>query len=274
MPAAAAGEADEGADEAQSRAFARDRASPKTATPSATQRVLLSAKRQYADKGDVGVRESSKEESDWFAGVDGPHETLLAGGLTLAVGEFAPAALRDPKLAFASGAAPSSSRGKRARGIDGRRKPGVASGAEVTCANCRTKTTPLWRRDEEGNAICNACGLYYKLHNVHRPVAMKRNIIKRRKRGESTPESTAHGAGHLRVRPTPLKRAGCSVSEEGVALARCVDGRRKPKIAFSNGSGVIALTKSDGKGSAHPPLEGAYSASAVFEREAPVESRP
>jgi transcription initiation factor TFIIIB Brf1 subunit/transcription initiation factor TFIIB len=52
----------------------------------------------------------------------------------------------------------------------------------LICANCRTTTTPLWRRDNEGNTICNACGLYYKLHNVHRPVSMKRTMIKRRKR--------------------------------------------------------------------------------------------
>ncbi|KAI9307559.1 iron transporter biosynthesis regulating transcription factor, partial [Cunninghamella echinulata] len=52
----------------------------------------------------------------------------------------------------------------------------------LICANCRTTTTPLWRRDDKGNTICNACGLYFKLHKVHRPVSMKRNIIKRRKR--------------------------------------------------------------------------------------------
>lgn len=53
----------------------------------------------------------------------------------------------------------------------------------MMCANCRTTTTPLWRRDEAGNTICNACGLYYKLHQVHRPVGMKRSgVIKRRKR--------------------------------------------------------------------------------------------
>ncbi|KAI8885136.1 hypothetical protein K501DRAFT_284463 [Backusella circina FSU 941] len=52
----------------------------------------------------------------------------------------------------------------------------------LICANCRTTTTPLWRRDDQGNTICNACGLYYKLHNVHRPVSMKRSVIKRRKR--------------------------------------------------------------------------------------------
>ncbi|ORY81354.1 hypothetical protein BCR37DRAFT_348336, partial [Protomyces lactucae-debilis] len=52
----------------------------------------------------------------------------------------------------------------------------------VSCANCTTTTTPLWRRDESGNTICNACGLYHKLHGVHRPGHMKKNVIKRRKR--------------------------------------------------------------------------------------------
>ncbi|KAJ2724713.1 GATA type transcriptional activator of nitrogen-regulated proteins [Coemansia sp. Benny D115] len=57
-----------------------------------------------------------------------------------------------------------------------------ASKTGVVCFNCGVDTTPLWRRDNEGHVICNACGLYYKLHNVARPISMKRSVIKRRRR--------------------------------------------------------------------------------------------
>ena len=36
----------------------------------------------------------------------------------------------------------------------------------VKCVNCATTTTTLWRRNKHGDAVCNACGLYFKLHNV------------------------------------------------------------------------------------------------------------
>jgi len=36
----------------------------------------------------------------------------------------------------------------------------------LCCANCHTTTTTLWRRNSEGEPVCNACGLYYKLHGV------------------------------------------------------------------------------------------------------------
>ena len=44
----------------------------------------------------------------------------------------------------------------------------AARRAGTCCANCQTTTTTLWRRNANGDPVCNACGLYYKLHNVSR----------------------------------------------------------------------------------------------------------
>lgn len=72
-------------------------------------------------------------------------------------------------------------------------KPSVdENNANLVCANCQTTTTPLWRRDESGQPICNACGLYFKLHSVHRPITMKRSTIKRRKRVTAASMVTTH----------------------------------------------------------------------------------
>uniref|UniRef100_A0A914R974 GATA-type domain-containing protein n=1 Tax=Parascaris equorum TaxID=6256 RepID=A0A914R974_PAREQ len=36
----------------------------------------------------------------------------------------------------------------------------------IECVNCKTNNTTLWRRNAHGQPVCNACGLYHKLHNV------------------------------------------------------------------------------------------------------------
>ncbi|KAH8681489.1 hypothetical protein BX600DRAFT_505170 [Xylariales sp. PMI_506] len=53
---------------------------------------------------------------------------------------------------------------------------------QPTCQNCQTSTTPLWRRDEMGSVLCNACGLFLKLHGRPRPISLKTDVIKSRNR--------------------------------------------------------------------------------------------
>ncbi|OCH87687.1 hypothetical protein OBBRIDRAFT_136546 [Obba rivulosa] len=53
------------------------------------------------------------------------------------------------------------------------------------CYNCHTTATPLWRKDDEGKTVCNACGLYYKLHGAARPISMKSDVIRKRARHDA-----------------------------------------------------------------------------------------
>lgn len=68
----------------------------------------------------------------------------------------------------------------------------------VSCNNCGTTTTTLWRRNNDGNPVCNACGLYFKLHGLSRPMTMKKEGIQKRKR---KPKSN----GPMRQGPLPSR---------------------------------------------------------------------
>ncbi|XP_048482957.1 uncharacterized protein LOC105394995 isoform X2 [Plutella xylostella] len=78
---------------------------------------------------------------------------------------------------------------------------------ELSCSNCGTHTTTIWRRDARGEMVCNACGLYYKLHGVPRPTAMRRDTIHTRRRRPRRDPSTRN------------KRRGNTACAEPVEIA-------------------------------------------------------
>ncbi|XP_049821761.1 transcription factor GATA-4 isoform X3 [Aethina tumida] len=74
----------------------------------------------------------------------------------------------------------------------------------LTCTNCHTSTTSLWRRNTLGEPVCNACGLYYKLHSVNRPLSMKKDSIQTRKRKPKGSKESSSSNG------TPVARQSMS----------------------------------------------------------------
>nr|GAT52761.1 GATA zinc finger domain-containing protein [Mycena chlorophos] len=48
------------------------------------------------------------------------------------------------------------------------------------CSHCNTRQTSVWRRNKEGQQVCNACGVYQRLRGKERPLSLKRNKIKPR----------------------------------------------------------------------------------------------
>ncbi|XP_043923035.1 zinc finger transcription factor Trps1 [Protopterus annectens] len=92
-------------------------------------------------------------------------------------------------------------------------------GSGVFCANCLTTKTSLWRKNANGGYVCNACGLYQKLHSTPRPLnIIKQNngeqIIRRRTRKRLNPESLhseqlskhQRGSSEERMNGSPLER--------------------------------------------------------------------
>jgi len=70
----------------------------------------------------------------------------------------------------------------------------------LICSNCKTTKTTLWRRGPHGETLCNACGLYLKLHHAPRPLALKTDVIKRRRRGNHYEYETGSGTRRRKAR--------------------------------------------------------------------------
>ncbi|XP_069607267.1 transcription factor GATA-5 isoform X1 [Ranitomeya imitator] len=107
--------------------------------------------------------------------------------------------------------------------------------AGLCCTNCHTTTTTLWRRNSEGEPVCNACGLYMKLHGVPRPLAMKKESIQTRKRkpknvkGKTTGPNTSANTSPSSVTTdtTPVLKTEPTQSAQypGQSIGPCSQGQ-------------------------------------------------
>lgn len=115
-------------------------------------------------------------------------------------------------------------------------KNGDPNAGPTTCTNCFTQTTPLWRRNPEGQPLCNACGLFLKLHGVVRPLSLKTDVIKKRNRSSAntlavgTSRSSKKSSRKNSVVQTPTSAIAASRTASNTAS-------ESPPAISSSGSG-------------------------------------
>jgi len=78
-------------------------------------------------------------------------------------------------------------------------------GRKITCYNCHTDTTPLWRRTPDRlHSLCNACGLYYKQYKTHRPLNLQHKTAKSTKKNNNTSASTCSSNSQAKISIQPM----------------------------------------------------------------------
>jgi len=102
---------------------------------------------------------------------------------------------------------------------------------DVRCSNCATDSTSLWRRSlGNGLTVCNACGLYEKLHGKDRPVALKGKQIRKRNRfptqGGSNPSPNSAGEGDGLAISAASSAANSDGEEEAAGKKRGKNARQ------------------------------------------------
>ena len=154
----------------------------------------------------------------------------------------------------------------------------AAGQPKVTCSNCGTDSSPLFRRDAEGLYICNACGLYLKSHGHHRPMkvvarGIGENRIAKRKaaQGEASPPKGAGAGARAGARlGSPPKGANKKARTAGVVagagagvvsgsapikaspLARSVQSFPPPPASAEGGSAAGSSAGSPSAGASPP----------------------
>ncbi|KAG6917831.1 hypothetical protein DXG01_000891 [Tephrocybe rancida] len=136
--------------------------------------------------------------------------------------------------------------------------PDIANGAEkgtsdegeqapTLCTNCQTTNTPLWRRDPEGQPLCNACGLFFKLHGVVRPLSLKTDVIKKRNRASGAPGSNSRKGSSLPKLASsttrPRSQSGSLLSGVGRGSTLASAAARAGAVTTATATGTIALKR-------------------------------
>ncbi|XP_037377714.1 transcription factor GATA-5 [Talpa occidentalis] len=113
--------------------------------------------------------------------------------------------------------------------------------AGLCCTNCHTTNTTLWRRSADGEPVCNACGLYMKLHGVPRPLTMKKESIQTRKRKPKSVSSTKGPSGPMGGTAASTPAPGPDPESSGTTL------KPEPCMASPSCSGSSVASQASGQ---------------------------
>ncbi|KDR78208.1 hypothetical protein GALMADRAFT_224580 [Galerina marginata CBS 339.88] len=150
----------------------------------------------------------------------------------------------------------------RQEAVDVMVRPSVAA----QCYNCHTTATPLWRKDDEGKTVCNACGLYYKLHGSARPISMKSDVIRKRSRHDARrpgtgPEDTPSASPGVSRRTSPVPEASPTLAPDSTTQMT-YDFTEETEFRNNNSSselmGALGATADNAQAPLFNPFQLAY----------------
>jgi GATA-binding protein len=97
----------------------------------------------------------------------------------------------------------------------------------------------LWRRNPEGHPLCNACGLFLKLHGVVRPLSLKTDVIKKRNRGSG---NAPVGTASTRSSKKSSRKNSIAHTPVTTPTSHKVADSESPKSTGSAGGGSTSAT--------------------------------